>query len=67
MAGDGSDVCIAWFGVPCRYMSVGTYYNDHSNCWGNDKQCPGKTPQIGSHTLRFWMHDHHHLCFRALP
>lgn len=28
-----------------EYMSVGTYYNDHSNCWGNDKQCPGKMPR----------------------
>lgn len=32
-----------------EYRSVGTYYNDHSSCWGNDvidgKQCPGKMPR----------------------
>jgi hypothetical protein len=32
-----------------EYKSVGTYFNDHSSCWGNDvidgKQCPGKMPR----------------------
>ena len=32
-----------------EYKSVGTYYNDHSHCWGNDvingRTCPGSMPR----------------------
>jgi N-acetylglucosamine-6-sulfatase len=32
-----------------EYKSVGTYYNDHSKCWGNDvingRTCPGTMPR----------------------
>jgi N-acetylglucosamine-6-sulfatase len=28
-----------------EYKSVGTYFNDHSSSWGNDRGCPGKMPR----------------------